>query len=96
VVALAAPVELRRRFVTTASLQEPPECFVMAALWALDFRCGEGIELSLLVPDNLDLGRVRKFLLRRLLDCLGRRLATVAAVFADVCDCNISRPFDLL
>src|SRR5271156_5172118 len=65
-VALQAPVELGRGLVSTASLQEPPVSFVVAALWAIDLRHGEGRELALLLADHLYRRELRQLLLRGL------------------------------
>lgn len=94
--AFDAPVELSRGLVSTPSLQEPPECFVMAALRAFNLRGGKGVELRFLVPDHLDLRSVGQLLFGRLLDGLGRRLAGVSAVIADKGNRDILRPLYLL
>ena len=82
-VALGAPIELRRRLVSTPSLQEPPEGLVVSALRAFDLRCREGAKLCFLVSYDLDLRSIGELFLCRLLDRLGGRLACVPAVVAD-------------
>jgi len=96
VVALGASVELGGGLVPAPCLQEPPECLVVSALRAFDFRCRKGAEFRFLVSYDFYLRGVGKLLFGRLLDRLSRRLAGISTVVADECDSDILRSFDLL
>ena len=84
-VALYAPVKLGRRLVSTSGLKEPPESFAMTTLGTINFRSREGIELRLLLADDLDLWGVGKLLLGLLHDGIPFLLG-ISAVVADVGD----------
>ena len=94
-IALHAPVELRRRLVAAPRLKEPPHRLVVAALRALDLGGGESAELAFLVPDHLDRGHAREFLLCRLGDAPAG-LVAVSAVVAQVGDRDFLAALDLL
>src|SRR5712692_2963989 len=93
--ALHTSVELGRGFVPAPGLQEPPEGLVVAALRAFDLCGGQGVELGLLVPHDLDLGSVGEFLLGYLHHCVPLLLG-VAAVVADQGHRDLAATFHLL
>jgi hypothetical protein len=68
----------------------------MSAFRAFDFGGWQGVELRLLVPHYFDLGGVRELFFGGLPDGLGRGLARVTAVVADVGNGYLSCALDLL
>ena len=94
-VTLDTSVELRRRFITTPCLKEPPHGLIMTTLRAFNLRGRQCVELVLLVAHDLDGGHRNQFLFCRLSDGLARFVA-VAAVIAKIGDGYVVFSLDLL
>ena len=95
VVALKASVELCWGLVSTSRLQEPPTSLIVAALGALDFRSGKGVQPVLLVSDHFDWSRRCQFFFR----CLGQSLPSlvgVATIVTGIRNGNVMLTFYLL
>ena len=94
-VALHTPVELRRWFVSTSGLQEPPTRFIMAALRAFYLGRRKGVELVLRVPHDLDWRSDCQLLFRWLGHSLSS-LVAVAAVITYIRDHDFTGALNLL